>query len=133
MPLAKGAGFLMSSVLQKKAASTKEANHSVTMESLSQRSLFVKEKTNLQEDFPLRRKGCRHCRRHDDVIRKQIGSKKNMIVTCIRCEKILVSMVFSLQEGISRVVMRSCCSELHGKLSKVKKEQCHNDDLHILL
>ena len=121
MPLAKGTGFLLSSVLQKKVAPQRNGcPNSSKANSVLEKNLLLKEKspeslTKKPFDY-----GCRHCRRKHHVKQKQMMEcKVNMVVACIGCGRILTSRITDFGDKRLKVTLKSCCSELNGNLSKV--------------
>ena len=119
MPVAKGAAYLLSSVHQKKTAILKanEAAASQSAALLDQQAveLDAKERHALRR----RKRGCRHCRRNHDVRRNPILCNENTHVKCIGCDKILVNTALIPPDPHTRIIVRSCCVEFYGKLSKV--------------
>ena len=117
MPVAKGAAYLLASVHQKKNAKLKEASDASENATL----LETESKLAAKKRRALRRKarGCRHCRRNHDVRVNPINCKPNTHLVCIGCGKVLVNTLKHPTDDSVRAIIRSCCSEFYGKLSKV--------------
>ncbi|CAK8691076.1 unnamed protein product [Clavelina lepadiformis] len=132
MPVAKGAGYVLSSISKKKkgksvvgettAVDETTAYNNRDLVSVSGREAALQEVQKLHEREQRRQaRGCRHCRRNHDVRIHPIECKINMCVKCIGCEKTLVINTDAppaSETGSSRLIIRSCCADYRGKLSK---------------
>ena len=120
MPVAKGAGYVLSSVNQKKKLKKKESQTTIEAAGLNERdaNLTLEAKRQRREE-KRKRRGCRHCRRHHDVRKNPIDCSSNMYVKCIGCDKVLAFCPPEPDVIPPRHVIRSCCVDFKGKLSKV--------------
>ena len=118
MPVAKGAGYVLSSVNQKKKLKQKESLSGSTGDA---QSLWDRNGTLTSTSRRERRRarGCRHCRRNHDITNLPLECKVNTCIKCIGCEKILVANVTDLNGYPPQLTVRSCCADFKGKLSKV--------------
>lgn len=126
MPVAKGAGYVLASINQKKKQRQQQKESSAA----AANALAGPEKEGETSTAELRRsrreerrkaRGCRHCRRNHENIEEQMNCNWNVCVKCIGCQKILISSYFSSNTPPTRITVRSCCSDFRGRLSKVRE------------
>jgi len=121
MPVAKGAGYVLNSVNNKK-----KREKSIKRASVDQRCPPCLDEAN-DNSLPgeaavkttqKRHRGCRHCRRNHRPPR-QIDCEMNMCVKCVGCEKTL-RLVTSDDRDNYLITVRSCCADYRGRLAKVR-------------
>ena len=121
MPVAKGAGYVLSSINQKKKFAVPKEKLTGSANDLdpSEQNRLVAERRRRREE-KRRARGCRHCRRNHDDIKQQLNCNWNVCIKCIGCEKVLIPSYFSPNMVPARVTIRSCCADFKGRLSKVQ-------------
>ena len=118
MPVAKGAGYVLSSVNHKKKLRKQESLSSANLDSQSVREKDTSTKSEAKRKRR-RPRGCRHCRRHHDITQLPLQCGVNTCIKCIGCDKVLMANITDLNGYPPRLTVQSCCVDLRGKFSKV--------------
>ena len=118
MPVAKGAGYVLASVNQKKKLKQKESlsGSNFDSQSLWDRNASYRSDAKRKQR---RARGCRHCRRNHDIMQLPLQCNINTCIKCIGCDKVLMANMANLNGLPPRLTVRSCCADFKGKLSKV--------------